>query len=83
MFNLTVNSNRSILIDNLFVFRGEDTILNTNESLEPEWRSNYRGDYRGNVRPICTKDLLTWAFQVARGMEYLSSRKVRTTLLLY
>ncbi|KRT85113.1 Immunoglobulin, partial [Oryctes borbonicus] len=28
------------------------------------------------VKPICTKDLLTWAFQVSRGMEYLASRRV-------
>ncbi|KRT84023.1 Immunoglobulin [Oryctes borbonicus] len=28
------------------------------------------------VKPICTKDLLTWAFQVSRGMEYLVSRRV-------
>ncbi|XP_018563792.1 vascular endothelial growth factor receptor 1 isoform X2 [Anoplophora glabripennis] len=27
-------------------------------------------------KTICTKDLLTWSFQVARGMGYLASRKV-------
>lgn len=27
-------------------------------------------------KPVCTRDLLLWSFQVARGMEYLASRKV-------
>lgn len=49
----------------------------SNNSIQPEWRSNYRGDYREqSVKPICTQDLLCWAFQIARGMEYLASRKV-------
>ncbi|XP_012522394.1 vascular endothelial growth factor receptor 1 isoform X2 [Monomorium pharaonis] len=44
---------------------------------QPGWRSNYCGDYKDqNLKPICTQDLLSWAFQVARGMEYLSQRKV-------
>ncbi|XP_017787251.1 PREDICTED: vascular endothelial growth factor receptor 1 isoform X2 [Nicrophorus vespilloides] len=57
---------------------GQDDLmtLSNNSSIQPQWRSNYRGDYKGNVQPICTKDLLTWAFQVSRAMEYLSSRKV-------
>ncbi|XP_058810705.1 vascular endothelial growth factor receptor 1 isoform X2 [Phymastichus coffea] len=50
--------------------------VNSNGS-QPGWRSNYRGDYKdGNLKPICTQDLLSWAFQVARGMEYLCQRKV-------
>lgn len=44
--------------------------------MQPDWRSNYHGDYQGSVRPICTKDLLCWSFQVARGMDYLASRRV-------
>ncbi|KAG7204953.1 hypothetical protein KM043_005341 [Ampulex compressa] len=49
----------------------------SNNSTQPGWRSNYRGDYKDhNLKPICTQDLLSWAFQVARGMEYLSQRNV-------
>jgi FMS-like tyrosine kinase 1 len=54
----------------------DEVVLSNNSSVQPEWRSNYRGDYRGNVKPICTTDLLAWAFQVSRGMEYLASRRV-------
>ncbi|XP_078051038.1 vascular endothelial growth factor receptor 1-like [Augochlora pura] len=35
------------------------------------------GDLKdSNLKPICTQDLLSWAFQVARGMEYLSQRRI-------
>lgn len=48
----------------------------SNNSEQPLWRSNYGMDYKGPVRSVCTSDLVCWSFQVARGMDYLSSRKV-------
>ncbi|XP_021928983.1 vascular endothelial growth factor receptor 2-like isoform X4 [Zootermopsis nevadensis] len=54
----------------------QDEYMLSNNSIQPEWRSNYKGDYKGTTSPVCTRDLLCWAFQVARGMDYLASRKV-------
>ncbi|XP_060530619.1 vascular endothelial growth factor receptor 1 isoform X2 [Cylas formicarius] len=54
----------------------DEMIMTSNGSMQPEWRSNYRGDYRGCVKPVTTRDLIAWSFQVARGMEYLASRRV-------
>ena len=43
----------------------------------PGWRANVRGDYdTETIRPIATKDLLCWAYQIAKGMEYLASQRV-------
>lgn len=51
--------------------------LQTNSTYESSWGFNYQGDYNDhNLKPISTQDLLAWAFQVARGMDYLSKRKV-------
>lgn len=55
---------------------GENSEILSNNSSQPHWRLNYRGDYKGDVKPLCTKDLLVWAFQLARGMEFLASRNV-------
>ncbi|XP_078051779.1 fibroblast growth factor receptor 4-like [Augochlora pura] len=42
----------------------------------PRSSSCQRDSNESNSKPICTQDLLSWAFQVARGMEYLSQRRV-------
>lgn len=67
---------------NVCFIEGErDECIASNNSMQPEWRSNYRSDYKGTTRPVCTHDLLCWAFQVARGMDYLSSRKVNVAVM--
>lgn len=55
---------------------GEENMVMSNNSVQPAWRSNYKMDYNGPARTVTTTDLLCWSFQVARGMEYLASRKV-------
>lgn len=47
----------------------------SNNSVQPAWRSNYKTDVT-EAMPVTTVDLISWAFQVARGMDYLSSKKV-------
>ncbi|XP_049697170.2 vascular endothelial growth factor receptor 1 isoform X2 [Helicoverpa armigera] len=74
----TANTNRSTRNDNP---THQVELLEASESyVQPEWRSNYESDYcfdGRNPRPLTSRDLLVWAFQIARGMEYLASRKVR------
>ncbi|XP_063227946.1 vascular endothelial growth factor receptor 1-like [Bacillus rossius redtenbacheri] len=70
----TVNSDMSVCMS---PGGNEDCPVLSNNSVQPGWRSNFVGDYRsGHVEPIFTRDLLCWAFQVARGMEYLAGKKV-------
>ncbi|CAH0560029.1 unnamed protein product [Brassicogethes aeneus] len=45
-------------------------------SVQPGWRSNYKGDYNDRGKPVCTRDLISYCFQITRGMGYLASRKV-------
>ncbi|XP_017068456.2 LOW QUALITY PROTEIN: platelet-derived growth factor receptor alpha-like [Drosophila eugracilis] len=53
----------------------EDDQVMSNNSIQPAWRSNYKTDTT-EAMTVTTVDLISWAFQVARGMDYLSSKKV-------
>ncbi|XP_039487155.1 vascular endothelial growth factor receptor 1 isoform X13 [Drosophila santomea] len=53
----------------------EDDQIMSNNSVQPAWRSNYKTDST-EAMTVTTVDLISWAFQVARGMDYLSSKKV-------
>ena len=57
----------------------EDEIQRINQENQelPEWSTNYRSDAEAMPnRSISTRDLVSWSFQVARGMDYLVSKKV-------
>lgn len=72
-FLLKIYSSIYMYIDYIF---GEDNLVLSNNSVQPAWRSNYKMDYKGPLRNVTTTDLICWSFQVARGMDYLASRKV-------
>lgn len=55
-----------------------DTSVTVEEPVtEPIQIINYEGDFTdSDSDPIGTRDLLCWAWQVSRGMNYLSSKRV-------
>ncbi|XP_038213359.1 vascular endothelial growth factor receptor 1 isoform X2 [Zerene cesonia] len=76
----SANTNRSDRKDNANQIPHVEFIkVSDTGYVQPEWRSNYECDYLyegRNPRPLTSRDLLAWGFQIARGMEYLASRKV-------
>ncbi|XP_046394494.1 vascular endothelial growth factor receptor 1-like [Ischnura elegans] len=49
----------------------------SNSNLDQRITIVYKSDFKGKpASPLCTKDLFCWAYQIAMGMEYLSSLKI-------
>ncbi|XP_047989746.1 vascular endothelial growth factor receptor 1 isoform X2 [Leguminivora glycinivorella] len=74
----TAASNRSGRLDKPKP-QSESEKVSESGYVQPEWRSNYESDYvyeGRKPRPLTSRDLLAWAFQIARGMEYLASMKI-------
>lgn len=50
------------------------------DDVEPGLISKYRVDFTGqDLKPIGPWDLLSWAWQVSKGMKYIGSKKVGET----
>ena len=43
---------------------------------QPDWSLRYEQGEEDANNPVSTRDLIFWAFQIARGMDYLDSKKV-------
>ncbi|CAB3362879.1 Hypothetical predicted protein [Cloeon dipterum] len=57
-------------------YHGEATSATDGSSVTEHWTTKYRSDFKGELNRITTKDLVCWSYQVARGMQYLASRRI-------
>lgn len=74
--NVIYNENNLYENTNETKLDAEDYLVPDN--VGPLWRSNYCGDYKHvDTEPLCTFDLISWSYQISKGMEYLASKKVR------
>ena len=53
------------------------------EETEP-WvlKTRFLGPIPQNISSVTTKDLVRWAYEVASGMEYVSTKNVRSSVTL-
>lgn len=61
---------------------GEATSTTDGSNATEHWTTKYRSDFKGELKKISTKDLVCWSYQVARGMQYLASRRVRINAII-
>ena len=48
---------------------------------QPDWSMKYEAEVKdmeaNALNPVSTRDLICWSFQIARGMDFLASKKVK------
>ena len=58
----------------------EEEEVNYDDQGPPDWSLNYQADadadQKANCNSITNRDLISWSVQIARGMDYLVSKKV-------
>lgn len=60
----------------------DDEIVNSDDEERPDWSLNYQADVTDDYieatshYTFTTRDLIHWSLQIARGMDYLVSKKV-------
>ena len=53
------------------------TTENDYDNQQPNWSLNYLSpSYNRSAESFSTRDLISWSFQIARGMNYLTTKKV-------
>ena len=72
-----------VAADNLTESNQQEIELNVLDSAQqqepPDWSMNYEADEQvieDAMNPVSTRYLICWSFQIARGMDYLASKKV-------
>nr|CAH0113532.1 unnamed protein product [Daphnia galeata] len=71
--NSTCDSNVEIEMSNLNISLKP---IIASEEPEPFWQCQQDPDNPDESESICTRDLISWSFQISRGMDYLTSKKV-------
>ena len=62
----------------------KETMGDAQQQQQPDWSIKYEIDQQDteinrSIKPVSTRDLICWSFQIARGMDYLASKKVNDT----
>ena len=64
--------------DYITILPDEEEEVKYDDQGPPEWSLNYTADadQEVNCNSFTTRDLISWSLQIARGMDYLVSKKV-------
>ena len=63
----------------IFLFKKVGESANDVTEMSEPKQTNGGGSDATSIQQIKTSDLISWSFQIARGMEFLASKKVKDT----